>query len=69
MYSLRLLLYSGCNVADCDENLGHCVLGRMNNTSKCNQKTRKMWQPEGVLENSCPVETRKWDSMIQYFGI
>ena len=27
-----------------------------------------MWQAKGDLENSCPVETRKWGLIFEYFG-
>ena len=53
----NFLLIIACNVANCDEDLGHCILGRVNSKIKCNQEIRKMWRAEWAQENSCPADS------------
>jgi hypothetical protein len=41
-------------VADCDEDVGHCILGKIeDNPWSCKKETKAMWRPETISAVSC----------------
>ena len=44
------ILNLGCNVAHCDENLGHCILGRLKTNVPPTKILKKLWQDQQMTK-------------------
>ena len=45
------ILNLGCNVAHCDENLGHCILGRLKTNVPPTKIFKKLWQDQQMAKS------------------
>ena len=41
----------GCNVAHCDETLGHCILGRLKTNVPPTKIFKKLWQDQQMAKS------------------
>ena len=42
-----------CNVADCDDKLGHCLVGRIDLAKQCSYENKMIWIDANATTKSC----------------
>ena len=73
------ILNLGCNVAHCDENLGHCILGRLKTNVPPTKILKKLWQDQQMAKsvlkrvemigNYLPLFATYYENQLQLYYI
>ena len=56
-----------CNVADCDDKLGHCVVGRIDLAKQCSYENEKIWIDANATTKSCIKGT--FINLLEWGGV